>query len=396
MMSVKYVPLKKLITVIRNGLNIAQYDQPVDEGMLPISRIETISDGTIDFTRVKYSEVSETERIRYQLHSGDILFSHINSPEHIGKTAIFNSDKPLIHGVNLLLLRPNLESCYPEYLNYYLKSFEVRAWFRARCKKAVNQASLNQGDIQSLVVPLPLLDEQKRIAAILSKADRLRRLRRYVRELSDGYLGSVFLEMFGDPVSNPMGWPTALLGKVAVVQRGRFSPRPRNDPRYYGGEYPFIQTGDIARSNGFLKHYTQTLNEIGTRVSRAFDLGTVVIAIVGATIGETAILAIRAYCPDSVIGIRVAPNAGTSEYIEYMLRFWKPIFKAMAPETARANINLETLRPLAIPLPPLSLQQKFAQIVHRFERLRAQHREAERQAEHLLQSLLHRAFQGEI
>jgi len=245
-------------------------------------------------------------------------------------------------------------------------------------------------------IPLPPLPEQKRIAAILSKADRLRRLRRYARDLSDGYLGSVFLEMFGDPVTNPMGWDTTTLGKIASIQRGRFSPRPRNDPRYYGGDYPFIQTGDIAKSNGYLRHYTQTLNENGILVSRAFDVGTVVIAIVGATIGETAILGIRTYCPDSVIGIQVNPNTGTPEYIEYILRFWKPIFRAMAPETARANINLETLRPLAIPLPPLPLQQKFAQIVRKHERLRAQQQEAERQAEHLFGSLLHRAFQAEL
>jgi type I restriction enzyme S subunit len=249
---------------------------------------------------------------------------------------------------------------------------------------------------EAIEIPLPPLDEQKRITAILSQADRLRRLRRYAGELSDGYLQSVFLEMFGDPVSNPRGWPTPLFGKVATIQRGRFSPRPRNDPKYYGGEYPFIQTGDIAKSNGYLRQYSQTLNEEGIRVSRVFYPGTVVIAIVGATIGETAILGIRTYCPDSVVGIQIDSKKGTSEYIEYMLRFWKPVFRAMAPETARANINLETLRPLAIPLPPLPLQQKFARIVQKYERLRAQQREAARQAEHLFQSLLHSAFRGEL
>src|SRR5438067_1758837 len=85
--------------------------------MLPISRIETISEGVIDFSRVKYATPTPRERQKYQLQSGDILFSHINSPEHIGKTALFRSNKPLIHGINLLLLRVNREACHPEYLN---------------------------------------------------------------------------------------------------------------------------------------------------------------------------------------------------------------------------------------------------------------------------------------
>jgi type I restriction enzyme S subunit len=77
-----------------------------------------------------------------------------------------------------------------------------------------------------------------------------------------------------------------------------------------------------------------------------------------------------------------------------LLRFWRPVFLAQAPETARANINLDTLRPLRIPVPPLPLQQKFAAVVERVERLRAVQREVLRQAEHLFASLLHRAFSG--
>jgi len=86
--------------------------------MVPISRIETISEGVIDFSRVKYVTPTLRDRQKYQLQSGDILFSHINSPEHIGKTALFRSSKPLIHGINLLLLRVNQQVCHPEYLNF--------------------------------------------------------------------------------------------------------------------------------------------------------------------------------------------------------------------------------------------------------------------------------------
>jgi len=296
-------------------------------------------------------------------------------------------------GSTIAILRTDPKEIQAPFLGYFLRSkFQ---YLQETCTGATIP-HVSRRALEELQLTLPPLPEQKRIAAVLAKADRLRRLRRYARDLSDTYLQSVFLEMFGDPVTSPMGWEVTTLRKVASINRGKFSPRPRNDPRYYDGDHPFIQTGDIARSSGLLTEYTQTLNEEGIRVSRAFDPGTVAIAIVGATIGETAILGIRAYCPDSVIGIEADPASSTAEYAERLLRFWKPIFRARAPETARANINLETLRPLPTPLPPLALQQRYTSIAHRFERLQAQQREAQRQAEHLFQTLLHQAFQGEL
>jgi type I restriction enzyme S subunit len=319
--------------------------------------------------------------------AGDILIS-VRAP--VGPTNIC-PEKACI-GRGLAAIR-GYEWTDPKYLFYFLRFYEPVLVDEG---KGSTFSAISRSDLEEIEIPLRALPAQKHIAGILAKADRVRRLRRYARELSDGYLQSVFLEMFGDPVTNPMGWETTNLEEFASVNRGKFSPRPRNDPRYYGGGYPFIQTGDIARSDGFLSKWTQTLNERGVRVSRAFDPGTVVIAIVGATIGETAILGIRAYCPDSVIGMRPDPKFATPEYIEHLLRFWKPVFRERAPETARANINLETLRPLPVALPPILLQRRFSEVVHSIERLRAQQREAERQAEHLFQTLLHRAFRGEV
>jgi len=250
---------------------------------------------------------------------------------------------------------------------------------------------LSRDDLYRTRVPLPPLAEQRRIAAILDKADVLRRKRREAIGLLDEFLRSAFLEMFGDPVRNEKGWDTEPLGNVAHVNRGKFTPRPRNDPRFYGGEYPFIQTGDIAQADGYLTSWTQTLNSDGIAVSRAFDRGAVVTAIVGATIGETAILGLHAYAPDSVVGIEAGSRV-LPEFIEYILRFWKPIFRAKAPETARANINLETLRPLTVPVPPLDDQQRFAQMYARVKQLD----KAVPLADDLFNSLSQRAFRGEV
>ena len=154
----------------------------------------------------------------------------------------------------------------------------------------------------------------------------------------------------------------------------------------------FVQADrDIAQADGYLTSWTQTLNSDGIAVSRAFDRGAVVTAIVGATIGETAILGLHAYAPDSVVGIEAGSRV-LPEFIEYILRFWKPIFRAKAPETARANINLETLRPLTVPVPPLDDQQRFAQMYARVKQLD----KAVPLADDLFNSLSQRAFRGEV
>lgn len=256
----------------------------------------------------------------------------------------------------------------------------------------VNNVSIT--DLKNLEIPLPDLATQKHIAEVLDKADALRQQNRQLLAQYDKLLQSTFIELFGDPVKNPKGWEVKKLGEVAKAERGRFSPRPRNDPSYFDGIYPFIQTGDISSSNHRLTKWQQTLNEKGTKVSKRFDKGTIVVAIVGATIGASAILEIGTYAPDSVIGITVNNKFLNNYFLEYVLRYWKPIFLAQAPATARANINLETFKPLPIPVPPLPLQQHFAKIVEQIEAQKAQAQTALAESEALFEGLLAGYFNG--
>ena len=159
--------LRNLLSVIKNG---AVYIAAKNGG-IPISRIETISSGEINYEKVGYAEESEQLK-NYKLEAGDLLFSHINSLDHIGKVAIYNGAQPLYHGMNLLLLRAS-EATIPQYLYYWLNSINGRRRVAALAKQAVSQASISTSDLRKFFIPIPKLNEQKRIAEILGDIDDL-------------------------------------------------------------------------------------------------------------------------------------------------------------------------------------------------------------------------------
>lgn len=243
--------------------------------------------------------------------------------------------------------------------------------------------------ILNLSIDLPLKCEQKNILKVIENAENIILNRKQQLSKLDELVKSRFIEMFGDPIHPTHSKP---LGDVAVLERGRFSPRPRNDPRYYGGDYPFIQTGDIANCGHRLFTYRQTLNEMGVQVSKKFPVGTIVIAIVGATIGATAILEIEVYAPDSVIGISVDTEQYNAIFMETLLRFWQPELLRIAPESARANINLGILQNIPIIDTNLQLQEQFAAFVKQIDKSKLAIQQSLEQLETLKKSLMQQYF----
>lgn len=153
-------------------------------------------------------------------------------------------------------------------------------------------------------------------------------------------------------------WDTGCLNDVAKLERGKFTPRPRNDPRFYNGSMPFVQTGDIARSNKYLSTYTQTLNDEGVKVSKVFSPDTILVSI-AANVGDVALASFNVACPDSLVGIQAAKTT-SPEWLYYQLSTRKQELLSYATTNAQANINLEVLRPLKLNYPTLNEQQKIA------------------------------------
>lgn len=260
--------------------------------------------------------------------------------------------------------------------------------------RAAMGATLNKAKLKEIQIPLPPLAEQKRIAAILDAADALRAKRREALAQLDALLQSTFLTLFGDPVTNPMGWERKKFSEIGTLDRGASKHRPRNAPELLGGPYPLVQTGEIANCDTFIRSYKNTYSEIGLKQSKLWPAGTLCITI-AANIAKTGILAFEACFPDSVVGFR-SKDPATVHFAQTWLSFLQKMLEDSAPESAQKNINLEILRNLQIPLPPLPLQQKLAAIVESIERQKATQRAHLAELDALFATLQHRAFRGEL
>ena len=162
-----------VVTRMSNGMPGVQNK---DGNGVPVSRIETIADQRIDFGRIGYVAEFDTSHLeKYKLLDGDVLFSHINSPTHLGKTAIFSGGNVLYHGINLLRIQVNRELITPAIFDFACKFLRYKGEFSLRAQHAVNQSSLNQSKLAAFPISLPPLAEQKRIAdkldTVLTRVD---------------------------------------------------------------------------------------------------------------------------------------------------------------------------------------------------------------------------------
>jgi len=153
-------------------------------------------------------------------------------------------------------------------------------------------------------------------------------------------------------------WEEKKLSQFSKIERGKFTPRPRNNPIYYNGNIPFVQTSDVVKSKGRINLFTQTLNNKGLQVSKLFTKGTILITI-AANIGYSGILEIDMACPDSLIGL-TCDDETYNVFLNYLLEIEQPKMDYLAIDNAQKNINIDFLKPYKFQLPMLEEQKKIA------------------------------------
>ena len=307
---------------------------------------------------------------RYKIvHPGDFVYD----PNLLWSGAIARSKEQTIGIVSPVyeVFRSGRE-CSQEFLYAWLTSPSRLPNYRAISMGTnVRRRRADFGDFAQLPLLLPPLPEQRAIAAVLDSIDEaiegVEAVITATERLRDALLHQLLTR--GVPGWHtqrkdvpgigtiPAAWDVVRLGDVAEVERGKFAHRPRNEPRFYGGDIPFIQTGDVVRANGMIKQHSQTLNDLGLSISRLFPAGTIIVTI-AANIGETAIADYPVAFPDSLVG--VTPTDINTNFLEYFLRTQRGRLTQFAPESAQKNINLGDLRPLPTSLPSRLEQQAIA------------------------------------
>lgn len=377
-------------SLIRNGANIKQ---GLDDSGYPITRIETISDRTVDRDKMGYAGITDiTKYSDYVLQDGDILMSHINSETHLGKVARYEKyeGETIIHGMNLLCLRPNKNLVDSRYAFYYLSSEAFLHQIPRITKKSVNQASFNVAALKELTFPISSMEVQQTVADILDKANELIALRKEQLAKLDELVKARFVELFGDPVYNSKRLPIQRLCKLGSLDRGRSQHRPRNDPKLLNGPYPLIQTGEVASAGLYITKYKNTYSELGLRQSKMWSAGTLCITI-AANIAQTAILTFDACFPDSVVGF--LPNDSINAiYMHYWFGFFQKILEKQAPQVAQKNINLKILSELNVIVPTQEKQEQFAAFVEQTDKSKVAIQKALDEAQLLFDSLMQKYF----
>ena len=326
---------------------------------------------------------------------GDILVAKITPCFENRKTGQATTSTPVAFGsTEFHVLRPHNDAIDARYLLHFLRRDAFLKLGEMRMTGAGGQRRVPTRIFAELVIPLPPLGEQQRIAGVLDAADGLRTKRRQALAKLDTLTQAIFIDMFGDPVSNPRGWPVDALTKLGDLDRGVSKHRPRNDPVLLGGDWPLIQTGDVAASGGYITEFTATYSDVGLAQSKIWPVGTLCITI-AANIAKTGILSFEACFPDSVVGF-TAGLEGASEYVRCILSSLQPVLEKQAPESAQKNINLKILRGLQVPIPPEELVVRFAQRACEVNALSVPGLRQQLGLDALFSSLQQRAFRGEL
>ncbi len=312
----------------------------------------------------------------------------------IGRVGVLHQPSSANQQITVLKFKNDIDVNYAYY------------WFianRVRLERFTNQAIvpiLNNEGLKGIEFFYPPLPEQRRIAALLAKADRLRRLRRYADQLGETYLQSVFVEMFGEPATNPKGWKIGHIRDLCETILD--CPHATPNHSHIETEFASIRSSDI--QNGYLDWSTTKYvdyDQYMKRIARGTPkVGDIVYCREGARFGNAARipgnLNKKICLGQRMMLFRVNPEKAISEFLWAILES-SNIYKqaeSMVGGSASPHVNVQDIKKFTTLIPPLPEQERFAAIVQRYERLRAQGRESGRQAEMLFQGLLAQSFDG--
>ena len=335
------------------------------------------------------------------LRAGDVMVARM--PDPLGRACIFPGDsKPSVTVVDVCIIRPDPRQHDARWLMHCLNAPACRSQIAAYAT-GTTRSRISRGNLGKIRVPLPPLAEQRRIAEILDKADRLRAKRRDALVQLETLTQSIFLDIFGDPASNPKRWPDLrMLGEVADIVSGVTKGRKLNGKRTRAVPYlAVINVQDRALDLSVIKRIDATEEEIRRYGLRLNDLllteggdpdklgrGTLWKEELPECIHQNHVFRVR-LTTDELEPVFLNWLVGSSRGKRYFL-------KSAKQTTGIASINMTQLRGFPLLMPPLHLQRAFSRVIAAAETQVCAHQTFLTELDALFASLQHRAFQGEL
>lgn len=310
------------------------------------------------------------------------------------KSSYIISDKSWVNNHAHVLRCKNGVDMY--YLMHYLNFVDLRKYITGTTRGKLNQSRMNDIDIL-----FPPYQTQRKIASILEKAESAREKRREANRLTDEFLKSAFLEMFGDPALNTKKIPLVKCGDISSHVSSGSTPLG-GQKTYFKSGILFIRSQNVHMNKLDLSDVAYISEAVHNKMKRTWvKNGDVLLNITGASIGRVAYFIGKdnsANVNQHVCIIRPKKEKIVPEYLSFLIsmpNYQKKIFALNAGATRQA-FNFEQIKKFEIPIAPMEHQQKFAALVQKVEKLKEKQRESEKELNNLFNSLMQRAFRGEI
>lgn len=379
---------------IRNGANIKQ---GVLKGGYPITRIETISNDKFNRDKMGYAGIVNLDKYySYVLDDGDLLMSHINSIQYLGRTVLYERQKgeKIIHGMNLLRLKANCSLINPRFAKYYFHSHIFREQIGKISKKSVNQASFAISDLKGLKINLPELKEQEEIVNILDNVNKLIYLYKEQMQIFDILIKSRFVEMFGDPIHNEKGWEIGTVEDACDDIYGGGTPSKAHPEYYENGNIPWVSSKDM--KTDVLYDSQIHINQLGVDNSTAkmVPVNSVIMVIRSGILKHTLPVAIN-YVPVTVnqdLKVFIPKKDVLTRFLAVQFKMHeKDILSGVRAVTAD-NIEFNSLKQRKIIIPPLRIQQQFFDFTKKVDKLKSTTQQSISELQLLFDSLMQKYF----
>jgi len=379
--------------VFVDGDWVESKDQDIN-GDVRLIQLADIGDGYYIDKSSRFLTSDKAQELRCTfLEKGDVLVARM--PEPLGRACIFLGDsKRSVTVVDICIIRPNRQHNDARWLMHCLNAPVCRNQM-ADFATGSTRTRISRGNLTKIKIPLPPIEEQKRIAEILDRTQSLISKRKEAIELLDTLTQSIFIEMFGDPFTNPKGWEVnEFSSQIKSVRYGTGSP-----PIYTDEGIPFIRATNVKEGIIKSKDMKRISQEEANKIAKCqIRFGDLIVVRSGVNTGDCAMILReydRAYAAfDLIVELPLANS------IFYNFLINSPYGKiCLAPLTRRAaqpHLNAEQLKSLRFIAPPVPIKEEFAQRIEAVEKLKATHRASLTELQALFASLQHRAFRGEL